>query len=146
MFLECLSFQNRGSSKISWTMRSFRHLNEFEFTFRLKSKFEGGWFIFALQYHAVFSASNFEYLGDILYGQSKSERLMASICAKSFFLQNKWDQCYVTGVHGLNRQSLSVNLDVNHLHQLFQWVDNLPKHWALFQSCFKHLAAKILFD
>lgn len=74
---------------------------------------------------------------------------MAGVMREGGFLEQERDQCNMAGIHGLDGESLAVDLDVDHLDQFLEGVDDLAEDGALLESGLEHLclrAGNLLFD
>ena len=108
-------------------MKSSLHLHHSQNTFGLEPEFQESRLVFTLKCHAVVIAGQLQYLSNVFNGQTQSQRFVACVVTEYLLAKEKGDQCNVTTIHGLNRETLCVNLDVHHLHQLLQGIDNLPE-------------------
>ena len=81
----------------------------------------------------VIIAGDFKNLGNIFDGKSEGERLVAAVASvEGLLLEEEGDQCNMAAIHGLNGESLAVDFDVDHLHQLLQGVNDLSEEGAFF--------------
>ena len=111
------------------------------FTFGLELEFQWWWLLFGLECHAIVGAGNFQNFGHILYSEAECERFMADVAGEGFFSELKWDKSNMTWVHGLDGQSFGGDIDVYHLDEVLEGVDDFAEEGTVLESGFEHMAA-----